>query len=289
MRRTEPHLANADQTAYWNSEWGRCWIACQEALDQKMGPITEILMARAAIQEGDRIVDVGCGTGTTTLRLAGAVGAHGSVLAVDVSEPLLEVARGRLMQSGHGNVRLVLGDAQTHPFERASYDLVASRFGVMFFDDPVGAFRNLASALRPGGRLAFVCWAALEENPWFKLPVQVGIERLGPVEPGPRRAPGPLAFAEPDYVDEILSGAGCVDIRIDRVDTWLPGAGAAREDAELATQVGPLARMLRERDADPAMRELLIEDLTACLALYHTPGGMRVPARVNLVTAAAPE
>ena len=281
-------LPNADQAEYWNSESGRRWIACQEALDQRFAPLTELLIDRARVDCGACVVDVGCGTGATTLELAGVVGAHGSVLAVDISEPLLAVARRRVMQGGHANVRLVRGDAQTHRFERASYDLAVSRFGVMFFDDPVGAFRNLARALRPGGRLAFVCWAALEDNPWFAVPLEVGVERLGPPEPRPRRAPGPLALSEQDYVDEILSAAGLADVRIEQVSTWLPGAASTREEAELASQVGLLARLLRERGADAAMRELLIGELADRLAPYLTADGMRLPARLNLVTAAAP-
>jgi len=281
-------LPNADQAEYWNSESGRRWIACQEALDQRFAPLTELLIDRARVDCGACVVDVGCGTGATTLELAGVVGAYGSVLAVDISEPLLAVARRRVMQGGHANVRFVRGDAQTHRFERASYDLAVSRFGVMFFDDPVGAFRNLARALRPGGRLAFVCWAALEDNPWFAVPLEVGVERLGPPEPRPRRAPGPLALSEQDYVDEILSAAGLADVRIEQVSTWLPGAASTREEAELASQVGLLARLLRERGADAAMRELLIGELADRLAPYLTADGMRLPARLNLVTAAAP-
>ncbi|MGH6904673.1 MAG: class I SAM-dependent methyltransferase, partial [Geminicoccaceae bacterium] len=239
---TSDALPNADQAEYWNSESGRPWIACQEALDQRLAPLTEVLIARARIGAGECVIDVGCGTGATTLQLADAVGAHGSVLAIDISEPLLAVARRRVMQGGHPNVRLVRGDAQTHRFERACYDLAVSRFGVMFFGDPVGAFGNLARGLRPGGRLAFVCWAPLDDNPWFALPLQVGIERLGPPEPRPRRAPGPLALSEPDYVREILSAAGFTGVQIDSIRTALPGAASAREEAELACQVGPLAR-----------------------------------------------
>jgi SAM-dependent methyltransferase len=281
-------LPNADQAEYWNSESGHRWIACQEALDQRFVPLTELLMARAGVRSGECVVDVGCGTGATTLQLAGAVGAYGSVLAVDISDPLLAVARRRLMQRGHANVRIVLGDAQIHRFERASYDLVISRFGVMFFEDPVGAFRNLLGALRPGGRLAFVCWGPLEDNPWFALPLEVGIEKLGPPEPRPRRAPGPLALSEPDYIDEILNAAGFAGVQIDGVDTRLPGAASAREEAELASQVGPLARLLKERGADAGVRELLIGELAARMTPYLTADGMRLPARLHLVTAAAP-
>ena len=280
--------ANADQAEYWNSASGLRWIACQEALDQRFAPLTELLMGRAGVRPGECVIDVGCGTGTTTLQLAAAVGAHGSVLAIDISEPLLAAARRRCLDGGQANVRLIRADAQTHRFERGCHDLVVSRFGVMFFDDPVGAFANLASALRPGGRLAFACWGSLEDNPWFALPLQLGVQRLGPPAPQPPRAPGPLALSEPDYIEQILTGAGFADLRIDRVDTWLPGARSAREEAELMSLLGPLARLMRERGADEATRLALVDDLTDRLAPYATADGMRLPAAFHLVTATAP-
>jgi SAM-dependent methyltransferase len=278
---------NADQAEYWSSEVGRRWITCQQALDQRFAPLTELLIARAGVRPGDCVIDIGCGTGATALELAAAVGAHGSVLAVDISEPLLAVARRRAMQSRRSNVRFVQADAQTHRFERGCHDLAMSRFGVMFFADPIGAFANLRRALRPGGRLAFACWGRLEDNPWFAVPLQLGIERLGPLEPRPARAPGPLALAEPDYIDEILTGAGLIDVRIERADSLLPGAASVRDEAELLSQVGFLARLLRERGADEATRRLLVEELADRLAPYLSADGIRLPAAFHLVTATA--
>jgi SAM-dependent methyltransferase len=280
--------ANADQVEFWNSESGQRWVTYQEALDQRFAPLTEQLIERAGARPGECVIDVGCGTGTTTLRLAAAVGAHGSVLGIDIAEPLLAVARRRVLQGGCANVRFVNADAQTHRFERACRDLVVSRFGVMFFDDAVGAFANLASALRPGGRLAFVSWGALEANPWFVLPLEVAVPRLGPPAPQPPRVPGPLALSEPDYIHEILTGAGFRRVHIDRIDTHLPGARSTREEAELMSLFGPLARLLRERGADEATRVALVAELADRLSPYATAEGVRLPARLHLVTAATP-
>jgi SAM-dependent methyltransferase len=280
--------ANADQVEFWNSASGQRWVTYQDALDQRLAPLTEQLFERAGVRPGEAIIDVGCGAGTTSLELAAAVGAHGSVLGIDISEPLLVAARRRVLYGGCANVRLVQADAQTHRFERACHDLVVSRFGVMFFDDPIRAFANLASALRPGGRLAFVSWGALEENPWFVLPLEVGVPRLGPPQPQPPRAPGPLALSEPDYINEILTGAGYVQVRIEHVATHLSGARSTQEEAELMSLFGPLSRLLRERGADEATRTALVAELAERLAPYMTPDGVRLPAIVHLVTAATP-
>jgi SAM-dependent methyltransferase len=250
--------------------------------------VAELLLERTDVRGGECVIDVGCGTGATTLQLAAAVGAHGSVLAIDISEPLLALARRRCLYGGHANVRLIRADAQTHRFERACHHIAVSRFGVMFFDDPVCAFRNLANALRPRGRLAFASWGPLEVNPWFVLPLEVGVRRLGPPEPQPPRAPGPLALSEPDYIDEILVGAGFTDVRIDHVATHLPGARHARDEAELMSLFGPLARLIRERGADEQMRLALVDDLAERLAPYAAADGVRLPAAVHLVTATTP-
>jgi SAM-dependent methyltransferase len=280
--------ANADQVEFWNSASGQRWVTYQDALDQRLVPLTEQLIERAGVRHGEAIIDVGCGAGTTTLQLAAATGAHGSVLGIDISEPLLAAARRRVLGTGCANVRLVQADAQTHRFERACHDLVVSRFGVMFFDDPVRAFANLLSALRPGGRLAFVSWGGLKANPWFLLPLEVGIPRLGAPEPQPPRAPGPLALSEPDYINDVLTGAGFVQVRIEPVATHLSGARSTREEAELMSMFGPLSRLLRERGADEATAAVLVAELAERLTPYMTPDGVRLPAIVHLVTAATP-
>jgi SAM-dependent methyltransferase len=280
--------ANADQAEFWNSASGQRWVTYQEVLDQRLAPLTGCLIERCGVRPGDAVIDIGCGAATTTLLLADAVGAHGSVLGIDISEPLLAAARRRVLLAGRTNVRLIQADAQTHRFERACHDRVVSRFGVMFFDDPVGAFANLASALRPGGHLAFASWGPLEANPWFLLPLEVGVSGLGPPEPQPLRAPGPLALSEPDYIDEILTGAGFADVRTEQVDTHLPGARSTGEEAELMALFGPLARLLRERGADEATRATLVADLADRLVPYATADGVRLPAAVLLVTATTP-
>ena len=280
--------ANAEQAEYWNATAGAQWVAHQGELDERFRLVTDRLIACAAVAAGERAVDVGCGTGATTLALAEQVGADGRVLALDISEPMLALARRRCAERGHGNVSFVHADAQTHGFDHAAHDLLVSRLGVMFFADPVAAFANLESALRPGGRIAFACWASLERNPWFALPLAVGARRLGPPEPQPPRTPGPLALAETDYIAEILSAAGFGALAIDSATVEIPGAASAAAEAEFACLVGPLARLIRTREPDAATRDAMAAEIAAQFRPYETATGVRIPATLHFVTAARP-
>lgn len=280
--------ANPAQAEYWNTGRGEQWVTHQAALDARFAGVRDALLARAAPAPGERALDIGCGTGATTLALADRVGPGGAVVAVDISAPMLAVARVRCAAQGIDQVRLLCADAQSHAFERASYDLLVSRFGVMFFSDPVAAFANLRRALRPRGRLAFVCWGPLDDNPWFALPLAVGVRALGPPDPEPPRAPGPMAFAETGYVEEILARAGLAGIRIETVANPLPCARTATEEAAFARVVGPLARLIQTRQPDAATLAALVEKLTERFRPYQSAAGVHIPATLHYVTALRP-
>src|SRR5215467_1886313 len=160
----EPVDANAAQRRYWNTVAGPRWVAAPGFREQRNQESLALLLARLGLTGGESVLEIGCGTGALTLPLAAAVGEHGRVVAVDISEPMLGAARQRVAEHGLRNVTLLLGDAQVFAFEPAAFDLATSRMGVMFFADPVAAFRNIAGALKPGGRLVFACWAPLAEN-----------------------------------------------------------------------------------------------------------------------------
>jgi ubiquinone/menaquinone biosynthesis C-methylase UbiE len=164
------HDRNADQIAYWNGPGGQRWTDRQQAQDVMLAPVSDILIDRAKAKAGERIVDVGCGCGATSVALAQRVGPAGHVLGIDISAPML--ARARQIQPAGLPVDFVLGDATVYPFDPASVDLLFSRFGVMFFADPVLSFANMRRAMRPTGRLAFACWREPRENPWMMTPLQ---------------------------------------------------------------------------------------------------------------------
>jgi hypothetical protein len=159
----------------------------------------------------------------------------------------------------------------------------------MFFGEPVAAFRNLRQTLRPGGRLGFVCWAPIEANPWFEIPMAIGVRWLGAPEPQPPRAPGPFAFSDAAYVEQILSAAGFVQIAIERITTVLPGAPTAAADAEFVQDMGPLARLIREREPDAPTVRRLVAEIAERFRQFETDAGVRVPAVIWSVTAVRPE
>jgi SAM-dependent methyltransferase len=277
--------ANAEQIRYWNEVAGPKWIAFQQAIDAQISPLGRRAMDRAAIAAGERVLDVGCGCGETTLELARRVGPAGRVTGIDLSTAMLERAKGEARAAGLTNVRFENADAQTHSFPPAGFDLLYSRFGVMFFTDPAAAFANLGSALRPGGRIAFVCWQALQRNPWMFVPVVAASKHIAlPPPPGPE-APGPFSFADPERVRGILTRGGFAAIELEEVlETLTVGGGADFEQTvNFLLQVGPTGAALREAPSDAASR--VTAAVREALAPYRTAQGVRMESASWVVTA----
>ncbi len=253
---------NTDQIEYWNGDVGRRWVDSQARLDQAFRPFTAALIERAAPGLGERVVDIGCGCGDLSLALAGRLGAEGRILAVDVSQPMLDRARLRTGTHADGQAAIEWqnADAAALPFASGGFDLLVSRFGVMFFGDPVEAFRNLRRALRPGGRLAMVCWRAMPDNPWVAAPRAAMLQVLPAPAAMPPNAPGPFAFADAARVGALLAHAGFAEIASVAVDAPLEvgeaGAGDAALEAAVrfAVEVGPASAMLRDVDEDTRRR-----------------------------------
>jgi len=246
--------ANAAQVAYWNETAGRTWADLQDRIDRQIRPLGLAAMQRLAPAPGEQVVDVGCGCGDTSLELARRVGPEGGVLGLDISAPMLEVARSRAETAGLRNLTFHEADAQTAslPDDR---DAVFSRFGVMFFADPAAAFGNLRRSLRPGGRLAFVCWRPLAENLWMRLPAEAAAGLVPPAPPPEPGTPGPFAFADPDRVRGILTAAGFTGIDISPHDEAIGGLDLEGTVA-MSFRVGPLGAILRERpDLAPVLRD----------------------------------
>jgi SAM-dependent methyltransferase len=276
---------NAEQVTFWNEQAGPIWVARQTALDRMIAPFGERAMAALAPRPGERIVDVGCGCGGTSLELAQRVGASGSVLGVDVSEPMLARARQRAAAEGLAHVRFAAGDAQTHAFAAGTADALFSRFGVMFFVDPTAAFANLRTALQPDGRLAFVCWQELPANPWMMnlLMTLASVVTLPP-PPAPG-APGPFSFGDRDRVRRILDGAGFRDVAFEAFesDVVIGGGGTVEEAVEFALDLGPTAAALRE--AGPDARPKVTAALRETMSPFFTSRGVVMGSSTWIVTA----
>ncbi len=277
-------MSNDDQIERWNTVTGQTWAELQAEIDALIQPLGLEAIDALAPSPGEHVLDIGCGCGQSSLDLAERVGAQGQVTGVDVSTPMLEVARGRSSAGVHRPVAFRRIDAQTDSLGEAGFDAAYSRFGVMFFSDPDAAFANIARALKPGGRLAFVCWRAFAENLWMREPWDAALPVLPPQAPADPTAPGPFAFADADRVRAILAAAGFAAVDIRPYDLAIGGA-AIDDTLRLALRVGPLASALREA---PERRDAVAAAVKARLALRLTADGVRMPAAVWIVTALRP-
>jgi SAM-dependent methyltransferase len=233
-------LSNADQIASWNGEVGAKWVAAQSRLDRLLAGVTAELFAAARVAPGESVLDIGCGCGDTALQLASRAR---RVVGVDVSEPMLAQAKKAAAAVGAGNAELLLADASDHAF-RPEFDLLFSRFGVMFFADPTAAFANLRRALKPNGRLAFVCWRDWRENEWVRE-TTAAVRPYAPPQPQTAPdAPGPFAFADKARVERILEGAGFKEIQLRAFDDALFFGDTAEKAVAHLMEFGPVSRML---------------------------------------------
>jgi SAM-dependent methyltransferase len=282
---------NAGQRAYWNGPQGRRWITMQERMDRVFEAATMAAVDAAGVQPGERVLDVGCGCGATVLALAARVGAEGRVLGVDISEPMLGRAAEQIAAAGYGHAATLVADAASHAFEPGSFDLVFSRFGVMFFGDPVAAFANLRRAAS-GGRLVFLCFRPMPENEWVRVPYEAASPLLPPTPPPDPGAPqaeevGQFAFADPARVMRILEGAGWRHITLAPLDTAMRLAepGNRNEAVEREMEIGAVARALL--DAEASLIARVREAIDAAFAAVETPSGVMLGAGMWLVSARA--
>ncbi len=272
---------NAAQKEYWNAAAGATWARYHDRLDCQIAPHGAEALEALAPAPGERALDIGCGCGHTTCDIATRVGPRGTVTGVDISVPMLEIARARSLPPDSGRIEFREADAQVADLGRGGYDVAYSRFGVMFFGDPVAAFANLLGSLRPEGRLSFVCWRALGLNPWMRDPLEAARPFLPPLPPPDPTAPGPFAFADDRRVRSILDAAGFGDIGIRAFDAGI-GGGDLEAALELTLRVGPLGAALRD---NPSYKDVLTEPVRAVLAHHVTPRGVRMPSSAWIVTA----
>ena len=283
-------MQNAAQIEFWNGDTGKNWVTHDALMEAMLAPLGERVLDSLAISAGTHALDIGCGCGHPTLSLARRIGASGSVTGVDISAPMLNLAQGLAEQAPEDSatVSFIKADAQTYRFSETHFDVVFSRFGVMFFDEPVAAFSNIRGAMRPGGKLAFCCWQPRAVNPFMTIPALAAMELLPPPPEMPARAPGPFAFEEAEYVEQILFEADFSDITINPVSQPLVfGKGLSIEEiVDRLVQIGPIAQMVRE--APEPLRQPVMDKVKIAVSPYYTEAsGMILEGNFWQVSAAA--
>ncbi len=278
-------VANQEQAEFWNGKEGAHWVLHEDRYEAMLAPFTHRLVDAAGISPTDRVLDVGCGSGSTT-RSAGRRAVDGDVLGVDLSGQLLERAEERARAEGLSHVRFERADVQVHRFADEAFDAAISRFGMMFFSEPVTAFANVARALRPGGRMAFLCWAELMANEWVVVPGAAAAEHVPAAAVADPDTPGPFSLASTDRLRSLLDAAGFTEVGIEQVSEPLLMGSDPADTVEFLKATGLGQRLLR--DADAPTRRRVTGAMTAALDPYQTADGVRLGSQAWLVTARRP-
>jgi SAM-dependent methyltransferase len=271
------------QREYWDGEAGEHWSRFHQRYDELLGGFGRAAIDRAEPKPGERFVDIGCGAGATTLAVGRLVAPEGSVLGIDLSGPMLERARQRANDEHMTNVRFVKSDAASYPFEPGSVEGVVSRFGVMFFDDPVAAFGHARRALHPGGRLTFVCWQDVLANEWITVPGAAIVEHLPMPQLGDPGAPGLFALADREFLRSMLEQAGFAQIEIDSL--VLPQRFGDDLDDAISFMVQTPIAALMLAGADPQQVDAVLGSVRDALEPHTRDDGVYLDGAAWLVAA----
>ena len=273
------------QREYWNSKVGEEWARQANLMDRMLQPLTQPAFDLLNLQSGERVLDIGCGAGATTLKAASYVG-DGEAVGVDISKPLLELARERANARG-ANAHFVEADVSAAPLRDAPFDAAFSRFGVMFFDDTAAAFAKIRAALNPNGRIVFICWRTFAENGWSYAPLAALQPILKtPITPADPNAPGPFQLQDPEKIKTMLAASGWRDVSITPWDgdVLVGGGGDANAAAAFLLKIGPCARAITNQQLNAAHAQRLLADF---LRKHETPAGVALPAACWIVRAFA--
>tara|TARA_Y100000589_G_scaffold291799_1_gene295526 strand:- start:1392 stop:2240 length:849 start_codon:yes stop_codon:yes gene_type:complete len=241
-----PKIVNDEQHEFWNKGIGQKWVKKDNSMNERFAILTEEFFARANINKNDKVLDIGCGGGITSFEASKLVGKDGYVLGADISNILLDLARRNY--SNIANLEFKYCDVQNYNFEKNVFSKVISRFGVMFFENPIAAFKNIYNSIQDGGSLHFVCWTNVMENEFFTAAANVIIKHLNREFPEITQAPGPFAFSEKKYVKQILNASGFKNIKVNKIYTSLSTNDDAEKDGDLLFNIGFAGRLLSEEN-----------------------------------------
>lgn len=276
-------IANSEEREFWSGPSGQSWITFEGQQDRLLSGVSDAVLAHANLAFGERILDIGCGTGALSVAAADLVGEAGHVLATDISKPMLSRAAERL--APFPQARTLFADVQTVDWQTPSFDGAISRFGVMFFADPPAAFANIAAALRPGARMTFAAWAPVAENPYWRDPPRIAADRLGPVPKSTPNSPGPMGLADRDWSLAQFRSAGLEDVECLTVDVPLAVDGSPTDAADLALVIGPAARVVRLHEATPGDRMAIRDAIAEEFSCYREGDRVQIPATILIYTA----
>jgi len=280
-------MSNAKQIEYWNGDAGKRWAREDGTMARLLRPVSEALLAHARPEGSRHALDIGCGCGSQSMMLAEKLGAGSRVLGVDISGPMLQVARDNAAVPGadRADVAFLQADAATHAFDTGNFDLIFSRFGVMFFDDPVTAFSNIRKAMRPQARLAFCCWQSMKENDWTRIPLQAALQHVSPPEKPDPHAPGPFAFADSQRVQDILQSSGFCDVAVQSftTDMRFDKAPTLQQSVRELAMIGPVSMLLANQE--PEVIERVFSSMEEALTPYYQDGALSLPGAIWFVTA----
>ena len=276
-------IINHEQSEYWNKKYGHKWVDNDNSMNERLSILTKTLFLKANIEKGDKVLDIGCGGGQTSFEASNLVGVNGYVLGADISDLLLSLAKSKYSKISHLDFKNC--DAQNFEFEKNSFDKVISRFGVMFFKNPVDAFLNISQSIKVGGSLNFVCWTNMMENEFHTAATNIILKHIEKEYPKLTRDPGPFAFNDNEYIQEILNSSGFKNIKVEKVYTSISTQDTVEKDAELLLNLGMGARLLVEEDLSEDKLSVIKNEIKTMCKNRQNNGEISYKACLNYVSA----
>tara|TARA_E500000178_G_scaffold131379_1_gene131237 strand:- start:461 stop:1309 length:849 start_codon:yes stop_codon:yes gene_type:complete len=276
-------IVNDEQFEFWNEGIGQWWVDEDESMNERLSILTEELFLKSNIKKDDKVLDIGCGGGQTTFEVSEMVGENGYVLGADISKILLDLAKSKYASTK--NLEFKYCDVQNYKFRENSFNKVISRFGVMFFENPIEAFKNIYNAIQEGGSLNFVCWTNVMENEFFTDPTNIIIRHLNKDFPEITRSPGPLAFSEEKYINEILSNSGFKNIKVEKVYSLITTNDSPEKNGELLLNIGSGGRLLADANLSKKELSVIRDEMVEISQKRQKNGKITYKACLNYVSA----
>ncbi len=277
------NIINDEQYEYWNKGIGQKWVKEDNSLNERFAILTKEFFSRANINKNEKVLDIGCGGGITSFEASKLVGKDGYVLGADISEILLDLAKKNY--SNIENLEFKYCDVQNYKFKKNIFSKVISRFGVMFFENPIVAFKNIYNSIQDGGSLHFVCWTNVLENEFFTAAANIIIKHLNKEFPQVTRAPGPFAFSEKKYVKQILNASGFKNIKVDKIYTSISTYDDSKRDGELLFNIGLAGRLLAEENLSEEELSKIKNKIIEMTQKRQIDGKINYKACLNFVSA----